>query len=79
MGRFVALFFYSLVNLDPDPGTGIRCLFDPSIRDQGSGIKDPGRVKNQVPDPGSGSGMNIPDHISESLETSFWVKKTLLL
>jgi hypothetical protein len=23
---------------------------------------------------GSGSGMNIPDHISESLETIFWVK-----
>jgi hypothetical protein len=22
----------------------------------------------------SGSGMNIPDHISESLETIFWVK-----
>jgi hypothetical protein len=22
----------------------------------------------------SGSGMNIPDHISESLETVFWVK-----
>jgi hypothetical protein len=27
--------------------------------------------KNQDPDPGSGSGMNIPDHISESLETIF--------
>jgi hypothetical protein len=23
---------------------------------------------------GSGSGMNNPDHISESLETIFWVK-----
>jgi hypothetical protein len=23
---------------------------------------------------GSGSGMNNPDHISESLETVFWVK-----
>jgi hypothetical protein len=23
---------------------------------------------------GSGSGMNNPDHISESLETNFWVK-----
>jgi hypothetical protein len=22
----------------------------------------------------SGSGMNIPDHLSESLETIFWVK-----
>jgi hypothetical protein len=33
---------------------------------------DPGWVKNQ--DPGSGSGMSNPDHISESLETIFWVK-----
>ncbi len=32
-------------------GSGIRCLFDPWIR-------DPGWVKNQDPDPGSGSGMN---------------------
>jgi hypothetical protein len=23
---------------------------------------------------GYGSGMNVPDHISESLETIFWVK-----
>jgi hypothetical protein len=28
--------------------------------------------KNQDPDPES--GMNIPDHISESFETIFWVK-----
>jgi hypothetical protein len=28
------------------------------------------------PDPGSESGMNIPDHISDSLETIFWVKNT---
>jgi hypothetical protein len=28
--------------------------------------------KNQDPDPGSGT--NNPDHISESLETIFWVK-----
>jgi hypothetical protein len=33
---------------------------------------DPGWVKNQ--DPGSESGMNNPDHISESLETIFWAK-----
>jgi hypothetical protein len=33
-----------------------------------------GWVKNQDPDPGSGSGMNNPDHITESLETIFWVK-----
>ncbi len=42
----------------------IRDLFDPWIR-------DPGWVKNQYPAPGSGSGMNNPDHISESLETIF--------
>jgi hypothetical protein len=36
-----------------------------------SGIRD--GVEN--PDPGSRAGMNIPDHISESLETIFWVKK----
>jgi hypothetical protein len=35
-------------------------------------IRDPGWVKNL--DPRSGSGMNNPDHISESLETIFWVK-----
>jgi hypothetical protein len=36
--------------------------------------RDPGWVKNQDPDPGSGSGMNNPDRITESLETIFWVK-----
>jgi hypothetical protein len=30
--------------------------------------------KNQDPEPGSGPGMNIPDHISKSIETIFWVK-----
>jgi hypothetical protein len=29
---------------------------------------DPGWLKNQDPDQGSGYRMNIPDHISESLE-----------
>jgi hypothetical protein len=33
---------------------------------------DPGWVKSQDSDPGS--GMNIPDHNSESLETIFWAK-----
>ncbi len=33
-----------------------------------------GTLKNEDPEPGSGSWMNIPDHISESLETIFWVK-----
>jgi hypothetical protein len=33
---------------DPDPRSGIRCLFDRWIR-------DPGWVKNQDPDSGSGA------------------------
>ncbi len=44
-------------------GSGIRCLFDPWVR-------DPGWVKSK--DPRSGSGMNNQDHISESLETIFF-------
>jgi hypothetical protein len=48
-----------------DPGSGIWCLFDPWIR-------DPGWAKSQDPD--QGSGMNNPDHISQSSETIFWVK-----
>ncbi len=44
-----------------DPGSG--ALLTP-----GSGIQD-GYLKNQDPDPGSGSGMKILDHIFESLET----------
>jgi hypothetical protein len=43
------------------------CLFDPWIR-------DPGWVKNKDPDPGSGSGMNNPDHIPRALKLLFWVK-----
>jgi len=43
----------------------------------GSGFRDTGWVKIQDPDPGSGSGMNIPDHISESLETIYLGLKIL--
>jgi hypothetical protein len=35
-------------------------------------IRDPGWVEK----PRSGSGIHIPDHISESLETIFRVKNT---
>jgi hypothetical protein len=52
-----------------DPGYEIRRLFDPRIW-------DPGWVKNQDSD--WGSKMNNPDHISESLETIFWVKIFLM-
>ncbi len=43
-------------------------------------IRDPGFVAFLTPGSGmgkksgSGSGMNNPDHISECLETIFWVK-----
>ncbi len=42
--------------------------------DPGSGFWGPGWVKNQDPDPGSGSRMKALDNISKSLETNFWVK-----
>ncbi len=43
---------------DPDPGSG-------AFLTPGSGMSKKS---------GFGSGMNNPDHISESLETIFWVK-----
>ncbi len=43
---------------DPDPGSG-------AFLTPGSGMGKKSR---------SGSGMNIPDQISESLETIFWLK-----
>jgi hypothetical protein len=46
-------------------GSRIQCIFDPWIREPGSGMG-----KNS----GSGSGMGNPDHIFESLETIIWVK-----
>ncbi len=65
----------------------IRCLFDPWIRDPGLfwpldpvpfdswfGIRDPG-VKYQDPGPGSRSGLNNPEHISERVKPFFWIKK----
>jgi hypothetical protein len=48
--------------VDLDPGSRIGCLFDPWIRDPGSGMGE-----SQHPD--LGSGINNPDHIFESLET----------
>jgi hypothetical protein len=50
------------MSLGEKPVLRIRCLFEPWIR-------DPGWVKKS----GSGSGMNNPDNICESLETNFWV------
>jgi hypothetical protein len=48
---------------DPDPGSGD--FFIPLDQDSGMG-------KSQDPDP----GRIFPDHISESLETIFWIKDT---
>jgi hypothetical protein len=45
---------------DPDPGSGA--------------FLTPGTGMGNKSAPVSGSGMNSPDHISESLETIFWVK-----
>jgi hypothetical protein len=58
---------------DPDPGSGIRAPVPFWPLDLGSGIQDqdPGWVKSQDPDLGSGSGMENPDHISGSWETIF--------
>jgi hypothetical protein len=53
-------YWYLVLPVVTDPGPE---FFDPSIRDP-----DPGWEK-------SGSGMSIPDHFSESLETVFLVKK----
>jgi hypothetical protein len=52
---------------DADLGSGIRCFLDPCFR-------DPRWVKDHDPNPGSGFEMNNLDHISERLETIFWVK-----
>jgi hypothetical protein len=47
---------------------------DPISSGSGSGYGSRVLIKNQDLDTGSGSGMNNLDHISESLETIFWVK-----
>jgi hypothetical protein len=46
---------------DSDPGSWIRCLFDRRVK----------KIKIRIRDP---DGMNIPDHISDSLESLFWFK-----
>ena len=52
--RVLALFKFT-PSVGPVCGSGIQCLFDPWILE---------------------NGMNIPDHISESLGTIFKVKNT---
>ncbi len=64
MSHYLSSIIFILTSsvADPDPGSGIRdpVLFDPWIRDPESGMD-----KNS----GSGSGINNPNHIPESLET----------
>jgi hypothetical protein len=54
---------------DPDPGSGAFLILG---LDSGSGI----RIIRMGKKSRIGCGMNIPDHISESLEAIFWVKNT---
>jgi hypothetical protein len=63
----------SVADLDPESsafllccGSAIRCLFDPWIRRFGMGKKSRSR----------GCDKHSTDHISDSLETMFWVKNT---
>jgi hypothetical protein len=57
-------FFTALRIRIRDPGSG-------AFLTPGSGIRDPGWVESQHPDPGC--GKNNPDHIFLSLETIFLV------
>jgi hypothetical protein len=75
-------FFTYTKNQCCGSGSGIRCIFDPWIREGENQDPDPGSgsgmgMNNPKPDPES--GMNIPDNISESLETIFWLKNTYIL
>jgi len=59
------------------PNTGDRRVtFCGGLEVQVTDVADPesGMGKNQYPCPGSGSGMNIPDYISESLATILGLK-----
>jgi hypothetical protein len=57
-------YYYLLISVaNPDPGFG-------AFLTPGSGMGK----ETQDPDPETVSGMNNPDHISESLEPIFWVK-----
>jgi hypothetical protein len=49
VNQVMVKIYESISIADPDPGSGIRCLFDPAIR-------DPGWLESQYPDPGSGRG-----------------------
>ncbi len=61
--RYVSWFLFCGVHQCYGSESRILCLFDPWIRDLAWLTKS-----------GSGSGMNNPDHISESLENNFLIK-----
>jgi hypothetical protein len=52
---------------DPDPGSG-------AFSTPGSGIRAGKKSRSRIRDPGSGSGMNIPDLIFDNLLSVFWVQ-----
>ncbi len=63
---FLTFLLHFISVADPDPGLGIRCLFDPWIRDPGSGM---GFFR--IPDLGS----RIPRPYFEELIDNFFGKK----
>ncbi len=68
-------YFYtagSVADPDRDLGSGSGAFLTPEYR-----VQDPGCGMGKKSR--SGSRMNIPDHISESLDTIFWVKNTSIL
>jgi hypothetical protein len=66
------------IRSDPEPfelvGSGSDLFLTKNVWYRQCADPDPEWVKNQDPDTGSGSGMNIPDRISESLKTIFGLK-----
>jgi hypothetical protein len=52
-----------------------------NVADTGSGafLTLGSKIRDKKKKSRSGSGMNIPDHSSESLERIFWVKNTSIL
>jgi hypothetical protein len=74
-GDLVELFFFAEETPFNTAFSPKANRFHPDLQNTSGGgtINKPG-VKSKDPDPGSGSGMNNPNHISESLETIFWVK-----
>ncbi len=59
---------------DPDPGSGIWCIFDPWIQDPDPGWEinpEPGSRMGKNPEPGGTSQISFPRAYRE---TVFWLK-----